>query len=76
MYAIVVIQYLANKELFLCMTPESVISLAVTETWLQHDETQLTQLIFHLMAIRFFYEIRADQRTGGGEGILVSDKFI
>ena len=33
------------------------------------------QLISHLLAIRFFHEPRADQRTGGGVGILVSDQL-
>ena len=38
----------------------------MTETWLKYDET---------MAISFFHEPRADQRAGGGVGVLVSDQL-
>ena len=47
----------------------------MTETWLKHDETQSTIADISPPGYLFFHEPRADQRTGGGVGILVSDQF-
>ena len=49
--------------------------VAVTETWLKHDETKSTIADISPPGYSFFHKPRADQRAGGGVGILVSDKF-
>ena len=49
--------------------------VAVTETWLKHDETKSTIADISPPGYSFFNESRADQRAGGGVGILVSDQF-
>ena len=49
--------------------------VAVTETWLKHDETKSTIADISPPGYSFFHEPRADQRAGGGVGILVSDQF-
>ena len=48
--------------------------VAVTETWLKHDETKSTIADISPPGYSFFHEPRADQRAGG-VGILVSDQF-
>ena len=47
----------------------------MTETWLKHDETRSMMADISPPAYSFFHEPRADQRTGGGVGILVSDQL-
>ena len=49
--------------------------VAVTETWLKHDETKSTIADISPPGYSFSHEPRADQRAGGGVGILVSDQF-
>ena len=49
--------------------------VAVTETGLKHDETQSSIADISPPGCSFFHEPRADQRTGGGVGILVSDQL-
>ena len=49
--------------------------MAVTETWLKHDETKSTIADISPPGYSFFHELRADQRTGGGVGILVSKQL-
>ena len=57
------------------VTSKNMHIVAVTETWLKHDETQSTIADISPSGYSFFHETRADQRTGGGVGILVSDQF-
>ena len=47
----------------------------MTETWLKHDETKSTIGDISPPGYSFFHELHADQRAGGGVGILVSDQF-
>ena len=47
----------------------------MTETWLKHDETKSTIANISPPGYSFFHEPRADQRAGGGVGILVSDQL-
>ena len=49
--------------------------VAVTEAWLKHDETKSTIADISPPGYSFFHEPRADQRAGGGVGILVSDQL-
>ena len=49
--------------------------VAVTETGLKHDKTQSSIADISPPGCSFFHEPRADQRTGGGVGILVSDQL-
>ena len=50
--------------------------VAVTKTWLKHDETKSTIADISPPGYSFFHECRADQRAGGGGvGILVSDQL-
>ena len=48
---------------------------AVTETWWKHDETKSTIADISHPGYSFFNEPHADQRAGGGVGILVSDQL-
>ena len=47
----------------------------MTEAWLKHDETKSTIADISPPGYSFFHEPRADQRAGGGVGILVSDQL-
>ena len=47
----------------------------MTETGLKHDKTQSSIADISPPGCSFFHEPRADQRTGGGVGILVSDQL-
>ena len=47
----------------------------MTETWLKHDETKSAIADISPPGYSFFHEPRADQRAGGGVGILVSDQL-
>ena len=49
--------------------------MAMTETGLKHDKTQSSIADISPPACSFIHEPRADQRTGGGVGILVSDQL-
>ena len=49
--------------------------VAVTETGLKHDKTQSSIADISPPGCSLFHEPRADQRTGGGVGILVSDQL-
>ena len=49
--------------------------VAVTETGLKHDKTPSSIADISPPGCSFFHEPRADQRTGGGVGILVSDQL-
>ena len=49
--------------------------VAVTETGLNYDKTQSSIADISPPGCSFFHEPRADQRTGGGVGILVSDQL-
>ena len=49
--------------------------VAMTETWLKHDETKSTIPHISPPGYSFFHEPRADQRTGRGVCILVSDQL-
>ena len=44
--------------------------VAVTETWLKHDETRSTIADISPPGYSFLHEPRPDQRAGGGVGIL------
>ena len=56
------------------VTSKNLDIVAVTETWLKHDETKST-IADIWPGYSFFHEPRADQQVGGGVGILVSDQF-
>ena len=56
------------------LTSKNLDIVAVTETWLKHDETQSTVADSPPLGYLFFHERRADQRAGGDVGILVSDQ--
>ena len=49
--------------------------MALTETGLKHDKTQSSIADISPPGCSFFHEPRADQRTGRGVGILVSDQL-
>ena len=49
--------------------------VAVTETGLKHYKTQSSIADISPPGCSFFHEPRADQRTGGGVAILVSDQL-
>ena len=49
--------------------------MAVTETWLKHDETKSMIADISPPGYSFFHEPCAYQRAGGGVGILVSDQL-
>ena len=49
--------------------------MAVTETWLKHNETKTTIADISPPGYSFFHEPRADQRAGGVVGKLVSDQL-
>ena len=49
--------------------------VAVTETELKHDKTQSSIADISPPGCSFFHEPRANQRTGGGAAILVSDQL-
>ena len=53
------------------VTSTNLDTVAVTKTWLKHDEKKSTIA----PGYSFFHEPRADQRAGGGVGILVSDQL-
>ena len=53
------------------VTSKTLDIVAVTETWLKHDETNSTIADISPPGYLFFHEPRADQRAKGGEGILV-----
>ena len=57
------------------VTSKNLDIVAVTETWLKHDETKSTISDISPPGYSFFHEPRADQRAGGGVGILVSDQL-
>ena len=57
------------------VTSKNLDIVAVTETWLKHDETKSTIADISPPGYSFFHEPRADQRAGGGVGILVSDQL-
>ena len=57
------------------VTAKNLDIVAVTETWLKHDETKSTIADISSPGCSFFHEPRTDQRAGGGVGILVSDQF-
>ena len=57
------------------VTYKNIDIVAVTETWLKHDETKSTIADISPPGYSFFHEPRADQRAGGGVGILVSDQL-
>ena len=57
------------------VTSKNLDIVAVTETWLKHDETKSTTADISPPGYSFFHEPRADQRAGGGVGILVSDQL-
>ena len=57
------------------VTSKNLDIVAVTETWLKHDETKSTIANISPLSYLFFHEPRADQRAGGGIGILVSDQL-
>ena len=48
---------------------------SILKTWLKHDETKSTIADISPPGYSFFHEPRADQRAGGGVGILVSDQL-
>ena len=57
------------------VTSKNLDIVAVTETWLKHDETKSTIADISPPGFSFFHEPRADQRAGGGVGTLVSDQL-
>ena len=57
------------------VTSKNLDNVAVTETLLKYDETQSTIADISPPGYSFFHEPRADQRTRGGVGILVSDQL-
>ena len=57
------------------VTSKNLDIVAVTETWLKHDETKSTIPNISPLSYLFFHEPRADQRAGGGVGILVSGQL-
>ena len=57
------------------VTSKNLDIVAVTETWLKHDETKSTIADISPPGYSFFHEPRADLRAGGGVGILVSDQL-
>ena len=57
------------------VTSKNLDIVAVTETWLKHDETKSTIADISPPGYSFFHEPRADQWAGGGVGILVSDQL-
>ena len=57
------------------VTSKNLDIVAVTETGLKHDKTQSSIADISPPGCSFFHEPRADQRTGGGVGILVSDQL-
>ena len=57
------------------LTFENLDIVAVTETWLKHDETKSTIADISPPGYSLLLEPRADQRAGGGVGILVSDQL-
>ena len=57
------------------VTSKTLDIVAVTETWLKHNEMKSTIADISPPSYSFFHEPRADQRTGGGVGILVSDQL-
>ena len=57
------------------VTSKTLDIVAVTEIWLKHDETKSTIADISPPGSSFFHEPRADQRAGGGVGILVSDQL-
>ena len=57
------------------VTSKNLDIVAVTETWLKHDETKSTIADISPPGYLFVHEPRADQRTGEGVAILVSDQL-
>ena len=57
------------------VTSKNLDIVAVTKTWLKHDETKSTIADISPPGYSFFHEPRAYQRAGGGVGILVSDQL-
>ena len=57
------------------VTSKNLDIVAVTKTWLKHDETKSTIADISPPGYSFFHEPRADQGAGGDVGILVSDQL-